>query len=62
MSEELRRRLLHMDQLHSEEDRKEVVSDFLQKMSDSGYGHPARKETIISAVRKYYRMSTPGHQ
>ena len=56
MSEELRRRLLNMDQLHTSEERKHVVGDFLKKMADSGYAHSTRKETILSAVRKYYRQ------
>ena len=33
-----------------------MVGDFLKKMADSGYGHPTRNETILSAVRKYYRQ------
>ena len=53
MSEELRRRFLHMDDAHSQQERAEVVRDFLVKMADSGYKHPARKQIILSAVRKF---------
>ena len=55
MSEEFRRRLLNMDKDHSHEDKETVIQDFLQKMADSGYQHPVRKEVIKSAVTKYYR-------
>ena len=56
MEEEFRRRLLHMDTEHNEEDKKVVIQDFLQKMADSGYQHPVRKEVIKSAVTKFYRQ------
>ena len=36
MSEELRRRFLHMDGVHTQEERIEVVKDILVKMADSG--------------------------
>ena len=54
--EELRRRYLHMDGRHSMEDKKEVISDYLQKLSDSGYTHPTRMEIVKSATLKYYRQ------
>ena len=56
MSEELRRRLLHMDTKHSRKDILDVVRKFFQKMEDSKYGKPAREEVIRSAVKKYWRM------
>ena len=56
MSEEFRRRLLHMDSQHTNPEKDEVIEDFLQKMTDSGYNQGARKEVIISAVKKYYRQ------
>ena len=56
MSEELRRRLLHMDREHTEAEKDDIVDDFLLKMCDSGYNHSARKEIIVSAVKKYYRQ------
>ena len=56
MSEELRRRFLNMDAAHSQEEMREVVKDFLTKMADSGYKHPARKHVILSAVRKFFRQ------
>ena len=45
-----------MDMDHSQEEKKEIIGDFLQKMADSGYKHPSRKEIIKSAVKKYYRQ------
>ena len=56
LSEELRRRYLHMDRRHSNGDRETVIKDFLQKMADSGYSHEARREVIASATRKYCRQ------
>ena len=35
-------------------DRKEVLTDFMQKLCDSGYSHPTRMEIVKSATRKYY--------
>ena len=46
----------HMDGGHSDQEKEEVVSDFLQKLADSGYKHPTRKEIMTSALRKYYRQ------
>ena len=45
-----------MDKDHSQQDIKIVIHDFLQKMADSGYQHPVRKEVIKSAVTKFYRQ------
>ena len=45
-----------MDGRHTDADKQEVIKDFLQKLADSGYTHPTRKEIITSAVRKYYRQ------
>ena len=45
-----------MDTGHSEKDKEDVIKDFLQKMADSGYQHPTRKEVIRSAVTKFYRQ------
>ena len=56
MAEEFRRRLLNMDTGHSEKDKEDVIKDFLQKMADSGYQHPTRKEIIRYAVTKFYRQ------
>ena len=56
MSEELRRRFLHMDGGHSDSEREEVVSDFLQKLVDSGYSHPTRMEIIKSAARRFFQQ------
>ena len=56
LSEELRRRLRHMDRLHSIEDKREVLRDYIQKMCDSGYSHDTRMEIIKSGTRKYYRQ------
>ena len=53
MAEEFRRRLLNMDTGHSEKDKEDVIKDFLQKMADSGYQHPTRKEIIRYAVTKF---------
>ena len=56
LAEELRRWYLHMDSHYSIEDRKEVVMDILQKMTDSGYSHSSRLKVITSATRKYCRQ------
>ena len=56
LSEELRRRYLHMDGRHSIGERQEIVRDFLQKMADSGYSHEARREVIASATKKFCRQ------
>ena len=45
-----------MDADHTWEEQKVVLSDFLQKMTDSGYDHPTRTEVIKSAVKKFYRQ------
>ena len=45
-----------MDLCHSMADRKPIVSDFLQKLADSGYSHPTRMEIVKSAARKFYRQ------
>ena len=47
MSEELRCRFLHMDSIHLQQEKAEVVKDFLLKMADSRYKHPARKQVIL---------------
>ena len=56
LTEELRRRLLHMDQHHSHQDILQVAQKFITKMEDSGYSHNIRKEVIVSAVKKTYRQ------
>ena len=45
-----------MDADHTWEEQKVVLSDFLQKMTDSGYDHPTSTEVIKSAVKKFYRQ------
>ena len=55
LSEELGRRLVNMDLLHTDEERKEIVVDFIQKLNDSGYRHIHRQEILRSGCRKYYR-------
>ena len=60
LSEELRRRYLHMDGHHSMEDRKIVIIDFLQKFADSGYYHSTRMEIVKSATRKYFCQEAGG--
>ena len=56
MSEEFRRRLLHMDVHQTVVEKKVVLVEFIQKMSDSGYKHSTRKEITKSAVTKFYRQ------
>ena len=53
LAEELRRRLLHMDWLHTDTEKMEVIKDYLQKLVDSGYDHKTRIEFTRSAVRKF---------
>ena len=45
-----------MDVDHTWEDQRFVLSDFIQKMADSGYDHPTRSEVIKSAIKKLYRQ------
>ena len=45
-----------MDQLHTKEEKKEILGDFIQKMTDSGYKHSTRKEIIKSGLTRYYRL------
>ena len=56
LSEELRRRLLHMDGLHTDQERTEIMKALLQKMLGSGYRHRTRKEVIKSACGKFSRQ------
>ena len=56
MSEELRRRLIHMDKAHSTEERIHVARKFFQKLEDSGYNAKAREEIVKSATKKYWRI------
>ena len=51
--EEFWRRLLHMDDDHRKEEKTEVIQDFLQKMTHSGYLHNTRREAIASACTKF---------
>ena len=55
LAEELRRRLTNMDELHSEEEKEEVVKKFIQKITDSGYQHIHRKEIIKSGCINFCR-------
>ena len=43
-----------MDTDHTWEEQRSVLSDFIQKMTNSGYDHPTRTEVIKSAARKFY--------
>ena len=45
-----------MDADHTWEEQKVVLSDFLQKMTDSGYDHLTRSEVIKSAAKKFYHQ------
>ena len=44
-----------MDQFHTEEQREEIVQNFLQKLIDSGYNQEHRQEIIKSGCRKFSR-------
>ena len=41
--------------MHTEEERTEVVKDFIQKFTDSEYKHTHRQEILRSGCRKYCR-------
>ena len=45
-----------MDRYHSLDDKREVFTDFAQKMADSGYQHSTRLEVAKWALKKYYRQ------
>ena len=55
LAEELGRRLVNIDQQHTEEEITEVVQDYIQKLMDSGYNHNQRKEIIRSGCKKFCR-------
>ena len=43
-----------MDHLHTWAEKSTNLSDFIQKLADSGYTHSTRMEIIKSATKKYY--------
>ena len=45
-----------MDTGHTWEEQRSVLSDFIQKITDSEYDHPTRTEVIRSAAKKFYRQ------
>ena len=45
-----------MDLDHTWEEQRSVLSDFIQKMTDSGYDHLTRTEVIRSAAKKFYQQ------
>ena len=45
-----------MDKFHTLEDKRDVFTDFCQKMMDSGYQHSTRMEVAKSAFKKFYRQ------
>merc|ERR1712240_150694 len=48
LAEELGRRFTNMDKMHTEEERSQIVTNFLQKLTDSGYRKEHREEIIKS--------------
>ena len=57
LSEEMRRRLLHMDSGHCQSEILDIVKDHMQKLADSGYQHSTRMEITASAARKFFRQA-----
>ena len=55
LSEEVKRRLMNMDLLHTERERVEVLTTFLKKMAKSQYSPPTQKEVLMSGIRRYFR-------
>ena len=45
-----------MDLRHSMMDKKPILTDFLQKLADSGYTHPTRMEIVRSAAKKFFQQ------
>ena len=45
-----------MDADHTWEEQRSVLSDCMQKITDSGYDHQTRSEVIKSAAKKFYRQ------
>ena len=56
LSEEIKRRMLNMDPVHTKEERLQIILKFSQKMVDSGYVSDTRKEILISGITRYYRL------
>ena len=50
----MRRRLLNMDWFLPEDEMEKVMTDFLQKLADSGYDPGTRQEIMKLAARKYF--------
>ena len=53
LSEELRRRLLHIDSRHKLKDKIEILEYYIQKMCHSGYSHSTRMQVMKSTTKKY---------
>ena len=47
LAEELGRRLVNMDPYHTEQERSDVVQDFIQKLTDSSYSHIHRRDIEV---------------
>ena len=45
-----------MENIHSMEEKKEVVKIFAQEMADCQYDANTREEVIKSGIREHYRM------
>ena len=56
LAEEIKRRMLNMDPLHSKEERIEIILKFSQKMVDSMYVPETRREILTSGITRYYRL------
>ena len=45
-----------MDLKHTQQDKIDVLTTFLQKLQDAGYNHNTRLEIIKAGTIKYYRQ------
>ena len=45
-----------MDRHHTTKERAEVLERFLQKLTDSGYNAKARREIVLSGLKRYRRL------
>ena len=55
LAEELRRRIRKIDRRHPLTERREIVGNFQQKLTNSGYNLKTREEIMKYAVKKQCR-------
>ena len=56
LAEEVQRRMMNMDRAHTPVARAKMIQDLIQKMSNSEYNAKARREIVVSGLKRYYRL------